>query len=182
MIWDNSRLNCKGKLHTDIVDLDYQHYYRDNYNNCVNWVTYRNVWKDITKELINEMVINNYEWKFPCGLGSLGIKKYKKKLRIKDGKLNTKNLQIDFKETELLWKEDSDARDKKIKIYYNNKHTDGYKVVYFWNKPSGVKSKIKKYRFYASRIINLKLAEVLKKHLNKSDYFESSFKPVIPKR
>lgn len=172
MIWDNSRHNCKGRYKTDIIDNDYQHYYREHYSNCVDWVIYRNVWKDLTKILVEEMLINNYEWKFPCGLGSLQINKYKPKLRIKDNKLYTKNLKIDWKETKVLWESDLEAKEKKLKVYHTNSHTDGYKIVYSWRKPTGRENITRKFRFYPSRIIDVKKAEVLKKHLNKTDYFD----------
>jgi hypothetical protein len=180
MVWDNSRLNRKGKMHTDIADAEYQHYYRDNYSNCVNWNVYRKVWRDITKLVINEMMINNYQWKFPCGLGSLQMKKYKTRLRIKNDKLNTENLHVDWNETRLLWESDPDAKERKIRIFHQNYHTDGYKVVFYWNRPKDRLSKIKKYRFYPGRIITQKLSEVLKKHQNKSDYFEIK-KPTLYK-
>jgi len=179
MIWDNSRLNIKGKLNSTVFDNDYQHYYRANYSNCVGWNKYRNIWKDIATELMEEVIITGYEWKLPCGLGTIRMKKYKPKLRFKEGRLDPKILHIDYNETRILWENDLDAREKKIKVYHLNSHSDGYKVVLDWLKPFTKTSKVRKFRFYPTRILESKVSEVLKKHLNKTDYFNTMY---IPKK
>lgn len=175
MLWETARRNIKNDLVSTIKDNEYQHYYRENYSNCVNWEVYRNVWKDIINEIVPEMMIYNYHWKLPCGMGSIAMRKYKPKIRLKEGVLDTKNLRIDYKETRILWENDEDAREKKLKVYHINDHTDNNKVIFQWIKPLERSNKIRKYRFYISRLWNRKLATILKEHLNKSDYFETYY-------
>lgn len=181
-VFNNKRLGIKGKKNTQIKDNEYQHYYRENYKNCVNWTQYRGIWRDLTEILVEEMLINNYEWKLPLFLGSLAVKKYKNKMYFTpDGHINTKYLKIDFKETDALWARDPDAKEKKIKIYHDNLHTDGYKVVIHWNKPRIFRL----FKFYPMRKWEVRLSHVVKNRLNKSDYFilvRKNFQHITEKR
>jgi len=91
----------------------------------------------------------------------LFIKKDKRKPKIVNGKL-VNNIPIDWKATNELWEKDSEAKEKKILVRYNNSHTSGYVFRIYCKK---FKSKVKKknlYKFKPSRNFQRSLSKRIK--------------------
>lgn len=100
--------------------------------------------------------------KLPYGLGSYFIEKYKPKLKQNDkGEYYVASCKaVDFKATKALWAERPDLKAKKQRVFYENKHTDGYQYKLSRTKfRSGFLQKI--YNFKPAEGFSTDLAQVL---------------------
>ena len=81
-------------------------------------------------ELMRDELYQGNIVSLPYGLGDYYIYKYKPSIKKNDkGEYYVSGFKtIDFNSTMKLWKENEDARKKKLKVYFINKHSDGYKV------------------------------------------------------
>jgi hypothetical protein len=94
-------------------------------------------YRDICKEFINSIVdtaLNNGQSiPLPYGLGDLRIRR---SLTIPPQGLEKANreLKIDWLETNKLWKEHPELKEKKQFVYFLNDHSDGWYAVWHWSK------------------------------------------------
>lgn len=77
--------------------------------------------------LMAERVINGLEVNLPSKMGKVELRKFRTKVKIKDGKIITTK-PIDWKETLNLWKEDEDARKNKTLVRHDTDYV--YRTVY----------------------------------------------------
>lgn len=97
----------------------------------------KNKWKDIGKpvkdhdfykvvrnvnNLLAENIVNGEAIAFPAGMGKLELRKFERKVGIKDGKLKI-GYPIDWNETWKLWYEDEEAHKNKTLIRFEDKYT-----------------------------------------------------------
>lgn len=68
--------------------------------------------------LLADRLTNGMEVNLPCKMGRLELRKFKTKVKFEEGKLIT-NKPIDWKETLKLWKEDEEAKEKKILVRHD---------------------------------------------------------------
>jgi len=103
---------------------------------------YCKVCHEFNKAISQKIIKESFEFKIPFGLGYLRIKATKPKLKIKDGKVQTHKMAINWNETLKLWKklynyenksELKNIPDKKIVIHTNN-HTDGRIMRWYWDR------------------------------------------------
>lgn len=126
--------------------------------------------KECNSILLDLMMLHNFEFKIPSRLGNLSLKKRKINYILDTkGNLVTKALSVNYAETNKFWKENLEAKEKKIKIYHTNDHYDGYKVMFNWSKKTSYCKGLSIVQFTSSRYAKRKLAEYLK---NSSLYLE----------
>jgi hypothetical protein len=112
----------EGKLKVDYGLSDYYKYYKQNENNPVDNKKFNKIVSEFNKEIVNLIIEENLEFT-PVKLQfTFCVRKYKKVPQIKEGKLINTN-PIDWKTTNELWEENSEAKEKKIIIKFNNNHT-----------------------------------------------------------
>ena len=119
--------------------------------------------RKLNAEVMELMIKEAYEFKVGFGIGTLSVKKKKiKLLYTRDGVLKRKYLGVNWGETNKLWESDPEAKAKKLRIFYTNEHTDGYKFQFYWDKkPKKIKNKTV-YQFIATRYYKRYLNQCLK--------------------
>ena len=115
--------------------------------------TFRKICDEFNKLIIEEILINSEEIRFPYRLGTLRIKKSKMKYDDKN------KLKIDWAASRKLGK----------RIYHLNDHTGGYKYRFYWTK--GIVKNITAYSFIPTRTNARTLASILKDKDRQLDYF-----------
>lgn len=101
----------------------------------IDYGDYRKFILDYHKAIVNECVVNRFEYKAPCRLGTFKIAKKKHCFVINPNtnKINQKYVMIDWKETKLLWSKKPELKGKNY-IYYTNKHTGGFYFKWEWSR------------------------------------------------
>lgn len=163
-----------GKYRADCLSDDIYYYYCEKYGNKFDLT--KKQFLDLLKELNDskfELILNKaWTFKLPSRLGLFRVRKRKTIFKLdKDGNLDTKYLNIDYKATKDLWAEDDEARKKKELIFHFNEHTDGYKFPWFWDKRISNAKNQSYYKVIITRTHNRNKNKVLKSN-NKIDYFE----------
>lgn len=130
----------KGKKNRDIGMRDFFRFYKNKYykknkdsSYNISESTYRSVISDFNYQIARKIVRKPYDFKIPCKLGYICLRKYKKKPKIdKDGSYKY-DLPVDWKSTLELWEKDPESARKKKLIRYLNKETGGYifRIFYF---------------------------------------------------
>lgn len=116
----NHKIKCQYGI------ADYLKFYKNTVDNPVDDKLYRKILRDylvMNRDLVSEKA---YTFRLPQRLGRIEVRKTKKEVKIdKNGNVVNK-LAINWKKTNQLWKENKEAKKKKIKIRYTNEHTNGY--------------------------------------------------------
>lgn len=134
---------------------------------------YSNILKDLNSSIIDIIILENFEFKIPFGLGTLSMVQKKVKFRLDHkGELNTKNLAVNYKETRKLWERDEQARKDKKLIFHTNEHTNGNRMNYYWSKKVSKCVGIKAYGFLACRSVKRKPSIFLSDPDKKLMFFE----------
>lgn len=109
---------------------DFYLFYKKRNKGKVNRQVFLRVVGKLFKKFKQELLKGNIVT-LPYGLGSYYIYKYKQLIRKKEetGEYYVSGFKaIDFNATMKLWAENPRAKQKKIKLYYKNEHSDGYKI------------------------------------------------------
>lgn len=104
---------------------DYYKFYTETYNKDISKKKYNDIITEFNKAVANLIVEDNLFYQFPFLAFELSVRKDKRKPRINNGKL-INNIPVDWKKTNELWERDSEAKEKKLLVRYNNSHTSGY--------------------------------------------------------
>lgn len=104
---------------------DYYKHYIDNYDYKISKTLFNKIVTEYNLGIVNLIINDNIDYSIPYLMFELTIRKVKRKPRIVDGKL-INNIPIDWKKTNELWEKDSEAKEKKLLVRYNNTHTSGY--------------------------------------------------------
>lgn len=157
MICKNNK-RTEGKISRDYGMRDFYKYYKENSQNPQSTQKFNKVVSEFNQTIVDSIINDGLEFT-PVRLQlNICIRKYKKIIKIENGKLLNPN-PIDWKTTKQLWEDDIEAGEKKIIIRYLNNHTSKYifriKALrignYFLNK--------KLYRFKACRGFQRALAK-----------------------
>ena len=124
MIIKKPRTECKIKSHFGIVNY-YKYYKESNKESKISKTLYNNIISDFNNEIINLIINENVEYYLPHIGSSLSIRKTKKLPSIVNGKL-VNTAPVDWVVTNKLWKNDEEAREKKLIIRFLNNHTSKY--------------------------------------------------------
>jgi hypothetical protein len=178
----------KGKYPADYGLGDYYKYYLNNlskeelplgseamstrYN--ISFSKYRTVLMKIFRKARTKMILNNLEYPLPCNMGKIMIQKVRKKIKLDDEGNVIRRIPIDYKATRLLWATDAEAKEKKLKVYQFNDHTNGYRLKIVWLKRTSNMNKKKYYKLTAVREFKRQVPELIKKH-PELDFFVSPF-------
>lgn len=131
--------------------------------------------REFYDEVVNEMLVSNFEFKLTHKMGTILIRKHKKKLCLnKDGKLNLKKLRIDWLSTKKLWMENPIYRQEKRLIYHMNEHTEGYHFRFYWDKSLTRTKNISVYKFIPTRHNKALLIESINQ--GNTDFYEAKRK------
>lgn len=161
------------KIKTDYGSKDIYKLYCKNTKNPrkLTRSQYTTILKRFFEEVINNMIYKAAEFTIPHRLGNIRIKKTKIKFKLnKDGTLNKTKLAPDWKACRKLWaKEYPDKtwdeivaiKDKPI-IYHTNRHTDGYRHKWHWDKFTCLVKNSSAYNIEMCRAADRKLAKALK--------------------
>lgn len=159
----------KKRIISDTKSLDFYKDYKSKNKTSLSYIEYISVVKDYFFEIINEIIYNNYTYVIPNRLGTIGI--YKRK--IKKDNSSIKKYPIDFGATNKLWKENPEAKAKKILVRHLNKHTGEYVMfIHYSTKYSNFKNKTV-YSFQPARQeFKRKAAKAFKDTTLNLDYYE----------
>ena len=121
--------------------------------------------------IVDEIMLDNFEYKIPSRLGTLTIRKRKPKLRFDDNGKLINTMPIDWKATRELWDEDEECKKQKKLVRHLNEHTNGY--VPFWNYSVNTATFKNKsvYKFKPTRTIKRQLSKILKDPNLKINYY-----------
>lgn len=116
--------------------------------------------KDINRDIHTSMIYENFEFHMPYRLGILSIKKNKPKAKIdEEGNVNLSSLGVDWCSTKKYWSEIYPGKTpdelklikNKTLVYYENKHTDGYKMMHHYDKRTAIFNGKNLFQFRATR-------------------------------
>lgn len=145
---------------------------KGSYN--VSTPKYGSIFKDINSGIMNLILLQNFEFKMPCRLGTIKVIKYKHSLKFKsDGTVDKKSWGVNWKETLLLWERDEESRINKKLVYHLNDHTNGFVCKFKWNKRGCNIPNHFYYKFIASREHKRNLNKYLKDKSLNIDFYES---------
>lgn len=166
----------EGKRNADIKNIDLYKYYKANmpeieslaggktsgsYN--ITAKEYATILKDINNNIIDIVIMENFEFKLPYGLGLFSVTQKPIKLKLdKDGNLSTKNLSVDYKATKALWNSDKESFEKRIKIFHTNDHSNNNRMSYTWSRKKSYVLGIRAYYFVACRQVKRRLPKLIK--------------------
>ena len=146
----------------------------------IDYKTFSSIIKDFNKELSKLIIEEGAEFKMPVRLGFARIRKYKKRIKLNpDGTIDKSSMNVDWKETNELWKQEypgltreelKQIRNKPL-IYHLNEHTDGCGFLLYWNKKGSNATNRSIYSMVFTSPNNRHLAKVLK-HEGKVNYSE----------
>jgi len=134
----------KGKIIVDYKFGDIYKFYKELYKDKALpkkkvWEIYKRLFPAIAKLIVFE----NFDYRMPVRLGYLRVKKKKIDIKLdKNGNVDTRRFSVDWKKTKKYWKElypDKTAAeiskiDNKPVVRELNEDTDGYRMVWFWDK------------------------------------------------
>jgi hypothetical protein len=103
----------------------------------------RKIYSKLFPGIVKLMVYETLDFRMPCRLGSLRVRKKKTKPKInKEGNLDARGLSLNFKKTKELWEklypgktaEEISAIENKPVIRETNDHSEGYRMTFWWDK------------------------------------------------
>lgn len=105
---------------------DYYKFYNKNYPYKVDKKTYNNVITDLHKFIAEEIVDKADDFMLPYRTGYITVVKRKQGVKLLPDNTVINNSPPNWKATKDLWKQDEEAKLKKIIVRHNNTHTSGY--------------------------------------------------------
>lgn len=152
----------KNKIPTDYGMKDYYKYYKSQHpNSYVERSKFNKVISEVNEGIIELMLNEGLEYKFPHINGTLLIRKDKRKPTIKNGKV-INPCPVDWAKTNALWEREPDTKEKKILVRHTNSHTSGY-VFRIYLKKFGASIKNRSYyKFKPSRKFQRSLSDRIK--------------------
>jgi hypothetical protein len=129
--------------------------------------------------LSDKIIQESFEFKMPYRLGTLGIKKNKLHIHVKNGKLEKNKLIIDWEKTWDYWhneypglgRKEVNAIPDKAVIYNMNEHTNGYIMRWKWDKSTSNVHNQTVYQFRPTKRNRLALAAWIKSEDRDNDYY-----------
>lgn len=103
--------------------------------------------------IIADKIASGESFNIPCRLGCIEVRKFKTYVNITEDNQIRTNLAIDWKETNKLWREDEEAKKKKMFVRFNNKDT--FKVHY--DRHTAKCHNVYMFKFKANRQLKIKL-------------------------
>lgn len=121
-----SRAGSPDKIPADYGMLDYyNHYKRTNQESNISRKVYSDVISQFNKKVMELVIEENFEYVMPRLLLSIDVRKDKRRITLREGKVHNTS-PIDWKTTRSLWEKDSESKKNKVIVKYRNNHTGGY--------------------------------------------------------
>lgn len=120
----------------------YYAYKKEVGRNGVDRKLYSDLCQEFNKRISDKMITESLEFRMPYRLGFLRVKAIKQEVIIKDGRLDTTRMPIDWPACrdywneiypDKTWEEIKQIPDKKL-IVHTNEHTDGYLMKWYWDR------------------------------------------------
>lgn len=157
-----NKLRTEGKINSHYGMSDYYKYFKKLHPELkIERKTYCNIIENFNKQLINLIINDNIDYKFPSIGSSISIRKNKQTVKIQEGKIvNTS--PVDWVATNKLWFDDKEAKEKKLLVRFLNSHTSKHVFrIKFKKYLYGFKNK-KYYKFKPVRSFTRDLAKRIK--------------------
>lgn len=142
--------NREHRVKSDFGTNDYYSFFKKKYSkSTISRNTFGKVIREFNEHTRDKLSHKGAGYVIPSGLGKIELRKLKTEVKInEDGTISNK-LPVNWKETRKLWKSNSYAREKKIKIKFTNEHTDGhiFRIVYLRFKAKYKNKSIYKMKF-----------------------------------
>lgn len=120
----------------------YYMYKKEVGRNGISRQVYSDLCQEFNKRLSDKMVRESLEFRMPYRLGFLRVKAIKQQVIIKDGKLDTTRMPIDWPACWEYWheiypgksREEIKSIPNKKLIVHTNEHSDGYMMKWYWDR------------------------------------------------
>lgn len=154
----------KNIIKADYTVKDVYKFFDKKYNSRkISQTLFSKVFRELSTQIIDDVIFNNYEFTYPYRLGNLRVQRFKRKLELdEEGELITRKLNIDWKATTDLWNESEKDKEAKTLVYNFNEHSDGYNVFFRWDRRTCLAPNGSKYAFRVTRYHKRKLAKAIK--------------------
>lgn len=166
--------NSKEKNQT-FNNKDFFKYYRSIFGKTKGLYLheYSNIVSDFFEKVSEELFKPNYRVRLPFNSGEVYLLKHKSKVLTNENGDKRFYYPIDWYETNKLWEEDVDAKNKKILVRHTNDHTGGYVYKIKYKLPNRFDSGRSLIRFIPSRFFKIKFSKYLK---NNNGYLNCDMK------
>lgn len=132
---------------------------------------YNKIVTDLFTKIKDALIYENFEFNIPFRMGTICIRKIKRKVKIKDGKVIA-TLPINWKATLDLWESNPEAKEKKVLVKHINEHSGGYVANYkYFKKKANYKNK-SIYFFKPARGAAREINTAWRNKKNNIDYYE----------
>lgn len=143
--WIQKYKKVEKYQHRFSVDYNYDDiykYYTNNYKKKTTLNEYKSLCYEFNQLLSHEIITNSLEFKMPFRMGNIRIKSNKHKIVIKDGKVDTQKMSIDWPSSHKMWREEWPnlsyneimAIPHKKVLVYTNDHSNGYIMKWWWDR------------------------------------------------
>lgn len=150
----------------------YSYFCKKNPNLNISRAKFNKVITEYNK-LLGESLIEDLTIRLPFRLGKIEIlKQLRKRYLNDDGKLINTN-PVNWKKTNELWELDEEAKNKKILIRFDNRHTGGYVFRIFYNKSNAIYKNKRLYFFQPIRTLKRSISTRI------NDYSKSKYDTFI---
>jgi len=169
------------KLRTDYGAIDiYRHYCKTTGNpRNLTQLEYSNITKKFYTKILDELIMKGIEFNFPQRLGNLRIRKVKRTPQLnRYGNVDKRYLAPNWGACKKLWatmypgKSVTELKEIKNKpiIYHMNRHTDGYRHSWHWDKSTCIAKNSSGYSIEVVRTADRRLAKALQDEELHLDY------------
>lgn len=153
-----------NRLHRIKVDYgsnDYYRFFRRN-NPSINLdrSTYGFILKEFNGHVRDRLSLKGAEYIFPNKIGKMELRKIKTEVIVGDNGKIINKLPINWRDTRILWDSNPVAKEKRLKVRYDNEHTDGFTFRILF-----IKSKA---NFKNKSIYKMKFNRIMKRNLSRS--------------
>lgn len=172
--------NKEAELRTLGRDGGYK-FFKEKYGrNNISDNEYSKICQEFNQRLSDRIIKESFKFLLPGRLGSLYIRRKAIPFKIKDGKLDTTKLHVDWKATWEYWnkkypnvskKDIKDIKNKKL-VFFTNEHTDGDFMEWFWDKYSMNVKNNQSYKFKCVKANRLKLANWIRSEERNNNYIK----------
>lgn len=115
----------EGKIKTDYGIKDYYKFYKDKSKDPVDMKRFHKVISEFNKKIVDSIINEGLEFTPVASQICFTVRKLTKKIEIVNNKVVNKN-PVDWKTTLQLWKDNDEAKKKKLIIKHLNNHTSKY--------------------------------------------------------
>lgn len=143
--------------------------YKETSENPLSYSEYCKILSEFNSLFVNYIIYESVEIKLPFNLGTIRVKKHKKKVTL--DKIQKGKVSVNWKETKQLWEDNPKAKEFKKLVFHLNEHRDGYSYKIFWNKERALLLNKTFYYLTPARNFKRTLANVLNTNF-KIDYYE----------